>query len=181
MNRFSRRITTCLLASFILPTAMAGATGDLLVNDLGQPVPSEQLTGHWLLITFGYSHCPDVCPSTLHRVDSVLNRLGADGGRLVPYFVSVDPAHDNPAQLHRFLAHFSPRIRGLTGSPSALADARRTFGVPVRDAGAGFDHGVFLYLVAPDGRVVETLHPDVSADAMTQRIRSRMRASTLKP
>ena len=180
MSRFSRRIAACMLTALMSATAVASVNADLLVNDQGQPVSAAQLSGQWLLISFGYSQCPDVCPTTLHRVTSVLSRLGAEGRALVPYFVSVDPAHDNPAQLHRFLASFSPRIRGLTGSPSALADARRTFGVPVRGAGGGFDHGVFLYLVAPDGRVVETLHPDLSAEAMTQRIRQWMRASTVK-
>ena len=181
MMRTRSGLAAGVLACVMSTGAMAGAPNDLLVNDLGQTVPASQLGGRWLLITFGYSHCPDVCPTTLHRVTSVLHQLGDEGRGLDPYFVSVDPAHDSPAQLHRYLAHFSPRIRGLTGSPAALTDARRTFAVPLRDAGQGFDHGVFLYLVAPDGHVAETFHPDLAADAMAQRIRQRMRAHAVKP
>ncbi len=174
MRRSLGRLAGALLLLMLGLAAARADTHSLLRDDRDQPVAPSQLSGRWLLISFGYTHCPDVCPTTLHRISATLERLLQRGQRVPGYFVSVDPDHDSPAQLHRFLAGVSPQVHGLTGSPAALDDARRSFGVPTRRTGGGFDHGVFIYLVAPDGSVVDTFHPSTSVAVLTRRIAARL-------
>jgi protein SCO1/2 len=159
-----------------LTTGAAHGSADLLRDEKDRPVSAAQLTGRWLLVTFGYSRCPDICPTTLHTVSAALKDLNTGAARLEAYFVTVDPTHDTPSVLRRFLGGFSPHLHGLTGSAAALEDARRTFGVPVKTSGAGFDHGVFVYLVNPKGEVVDTFHPDIAPKALTRRLRARLTA-----
>ncbi len=151
----------CLTAAFILCCSAAARTApdSRLIDQYGHRVGAQELSGHWLLVYFGYAACPDICPTTLTKMTVVMNRLGSAGAAITPLFVSVDPERDTPARLRKFAAHFHPRLRALTGDRAALADAAQTFGVPWKSAGGGIDHGVMLYLAAPDGRVVRTFHP----------------------
>lgn len=158
--------------------AAAPGADERLIDQYGHPVSAADFSGHWLLIYFGYSTCPDVCPTSLTTLAAVLKLLGPEAAAVEPLFVSFDSAHDTPAVLEAYAAHFSPRLRALTGSEAAIADAARTFGVPWRSraGGTGFDHGMFLYLVSPDGRVVESFHPQLSAGEIGARVRTRMAA-----
>ena len=138
----------------------AVAADQRLIDQFGQRVSPAGLGGRWLLIYFGYIDCPDQCPASLTQMRLLLQQLGPAGDAIQPLFVSVDPVRDTPARLKNFAARFHPRLKALTGSEAAIADAARTFGVPVQGgANSGIEHGVFTYLVAPDGRVVAVLHP----------------------
>jgi protein SCO1/2 len=172
----SRRALLASLAS--LAAAARAAADERLIDQAGRPVPMDELRGRWLLVYFGYTACPDACPTALARISRALALLGPAGAGLVPVFVTVDPARDRPEVLRTYLAHFSPRIRGLTGSSGAVAEAARTFGVPVRarGGGVGFDHGVLIHLVAPNGRVLEAFHPELRAEEIAARLRVRLRA-----
>ncbi len=152
---------------------------DRLIDQDGQRVSPAQLDGHWLLVYFGYADCPDLCPASLMRMRQLLDRLGPAGNDLLPLFVSVNPRVDTPARLKRFVSQFHPRLRALTGSEAAIADAARTFGVPVkRVAGKNLiDHGLFTYLADPRGRVVAILHPTQPVDANLEQIRRAMGAA----
>lgn len=142
------------------PRPLPSGADDRLIDQDGRRVGPAEISGHWLLVYFGYSSCPDLCPTALMRQRQIIEGLGAAGSHIMPMFVSVDPGRDTPAKLKAFVANFHPRLRALTGSEAAILDAARTFGVPVRREGGGIDHGVFLYLAAPDGRVAAVLHPD---------------------
>lgn len=164
----------CLVIGIaVAPSGRAGETH--LIDQTGQAVTPAQLDGHWLLVYFGFSHCTDVCPATLTRMVAVLQQLGAAGEPLVPLFVSLDPRRDTPEVLRRYAAHFSPRLRALTGTPEAVADAARTFGVPWHQrADGGIDHGLFLYLVGPDGTLRAQFHPQMSVGEMAGRVRDAL-------
>lgn len=154
-----------LLANGAVPAAqshaVAAKSDERLIDQFGHRVSPTELEGHWLLIYFGYADCPDLCPASLTRMRQILDAFGRDGGKIQPLFVSVDPLRDTPARLKEFAARFHPRLRALTGSEAAIADAARTFGVPVSRAAKGsIDHGVMTYLAGPDGRVVAVLHPE---------------------
>jgi len=167
-----------LIAALVLSAVAWGSTDERLIDQFGHPVPPSELSGRWLLVYFGYSQCPDFCPMALTRMTEVLTQLGGDGKALLPIFVTLDPAHDTPLVLRRYAAHFSPRLRALTGTPAAVADAARTFGVPWKHStGGGLDHGVFMYLVAPDGTLAEQFHPQSSAAAIAQRVREDLRGA----
>jgi len=148
-----------------------------LIDQFGRPLDTRDLSGHWLLVYFGYSQCPSVCPAALMKLSATLTRLGPSAESILPLFVSLDPAHDSPATLRAFAGHFSPRLRALTGSPAAVSEAARTFGVAwQRRPGSPpvIDHGLFIYLVAPDGRVVQELHPEQSILEMADQIQARL-------
>jgi protein SCO1 len=166
---------TPLAATPASPPAVARAD-DRLIDQYGHRVSPAELNGHWLLVYFGYADCPDLCPASLLRMRQLLDGLGAAGSGVVPVFVSVNPAADTPARLKAFAAQFHPRLRALTGSATAIADAARTFGVPVKRVEGRnlIDHGVFTYLAAPDGRVVATLHPSQPLSANLDQIRRAM-------
>lgn len=92
-----------------------------LVNDTGQPVTAASYRGKVVMLYFGYTHCPDVCPLTLVHLHTVLQRLGKQADDVRILFVTVDPARDTPSVLHQYVTAFDPHIVGLTGSQGALA------------------------------------------------------------
>ena len=156
MSAWIRRLAVAFMV--FGPLVANAAPDSRLIDQFGHRIGAQELSGHWLLVYFGYTACPDICPTALTTMTAVVNRLDADGVKVTPLFVSVDPAHDSPARLREFAAHFHPRLRALTGDRAALADAAQSFGVPVKSSGGGIDHGVMIYLAAPDGRVVKTFH-----------------------
>jgi cytochrome oxidase Cu insertion factor (SCO1/SenC/PrrC family) len=129
-----------------------------LIDHTGKPVTDEDFAGKWQLVFFGFTHCPDVCPTTLATVAQVLEALGGDAGKVAPLFITVDPERDTPAGMAEYIGQFDRRIVGLTGSPEQLEVAARAFrvyynkveqeGVP---GGSGMDHSTFLYLMDPEG------------------------------
>jgi protein SCO1/2 len=94
-----------------------------LVDEHGEPFPSARFAGHWSLLFFGYTYCPDICPLTLVELAAMKRELAASASSLRAdyYLVSVDPRRDTPERLREYVAYFDPDFRGLTGSPDALA------------------------------------------------------------
>jgi protein SCO1 len=133
-----------------------------LTDQHGRPFSSTTLTGRPYAIFFGFTHCPDVCPTTLLEMSNVLKRLGADADRLSVVFVTVDPERDTPAKLREYLASFDPRIIGLTGSQEQIAAAAKAWDafynkVPEDDGSYTVAHSAYVYLMDRDNRVTGTL------------------------
>ena len=109
----------------------------LLVGPGGQAVSHEDFRGRWQLIAFGYTFCPDICPTTLVEMAAIMKALGEQAGKLQPLFISVDPERDKPEALKAYTEFFDPRIIGLSGSPALIARAARNIaGVGVTTAAA---------------------------------------------
>jgi len=124
----------------------------------GTTVTDETYRGKWLLVFFGYTFCPDICPTTLNEIAAALDRLGPDAAKLQPLFITVDPERDTPGVMGQFTAAFDARIVGLTGSPQQIAAVARKYGAysAIRNAGAGdkdylVDHSTYIYLMDPRG------------------------------
>ena len=113
----------------------------------------------WQLVFFGYTHCPDICPMTLHKTGLLLKELGSESARVTPVFISIDSGRDNPEALRNFLKQFEVRAVGLSGDPEALQTVANEFGVMVRRfqgktaLAYTLEHSSFLYLLDPRGRV----------------------------
>jgi protein SCO1/2 len=126
----------------------------VLPDDEGRIFDLAKHRDRIVLVYFGYTHCPDVCPATLNLLDAISERLGADRRRVEEVFVTLDPGRDRAEFLRAYLSHFNPVPIGLTGSPEAVAAAAGAWGVTWRRARGGvfIDHTSFVNLVAPDGR-----------------------------
>ena len=112
-----------------------------LVNHLGETVTDADFRGRFLLIFFGYTYCPDVCPTTLTAITDALDLLGPEGGKVTAAFVSVDPVRDRPEYLAEYLAYFHPRLVGLTGSTAQVAVAAEAYRVYFAKDGQGVGAG----------------------------------------
>jgi len=152
-----------------------------LIDGAGHTVTDRDLRGRYTLIYFGYTFCPDVCPTTLNEVAAALDKLGPQADRLNAVFITVDPQRDTPAVVHDYTAAFSPRILGLTGTPQQIADVAREYRVyyaPHRTGeGAGdytVDHSSILYLMDPQGRFVAPIRTDESGAAMAADLAKKM-------
>jgi cytochrome oxidase Cu insertion factor (SCO1/SenC/PrrC family) len=168
-------IATAVSLSLAQPTP--GAEETRLIDQYGQPLDARALAGHWLLVYFGYANCPDVCPTALTKMTAVLYGLGPAADSILPLFVTLDPDHDSTSKLREFAAHFYPRLRALTGSPAAIADAAQSFGVPWnrRSQSSNYiDHGMWMYLANPNGQVVQVLHPHQPVSELVGQIQSRL-------
>jgi protein SCO1/2 len=144
-----------------VPMTQASAVGGpfRLVDQDGAEVSEAALKGKPSLVFFGFTHCPDVCPTTLFDVSEVYKALGRDGDKLKAFFVSVDPERDTPAILKEYLSSFDPRLRGLTGDPAAVAAMEKAYRVyskkvPLDGGGYTMDHTALVYLMDKDGRFV---------------------------
>ena len=128
----------------------------------GRPFGSDRLRGKPFAIFFGFTRCPDVCPTTLSRMARLRAQLGADGGRFNIVFVSVDPESDTPEQIGRYLTLFDTPIVGLTGTPQQLDAVKRAYAVyaqrvPLEGGGYTMDHTASVFLMGRSGEFVTTL------------------------
>lgn len=148
-----------------LPVLRLG--GDFTLTDSrARPFTLASQRGRLVLLSFGFTHCPDVCPLTLARYRALLAELGPDAARLQPLMVSVDPARDTPAVLDRYVRYFDARILGLTGAPEAVAVVQRQYGViAMPEAGGRVAHSDYLYLIDDLGRL-RRLHDQQATVAM---------------
>jgi protein SCO1 len=129
-----------------------------LMNDRGEAVTEATLKGKPTLIFFGFTHCPDVCPTALFEMSERMKALGSDADRLNHVFVSVDPGRDGPEQLALYLQSFDPRIRGLTGTEEQIAGIIKAYKVyarrvPLEGGGYTMDHTASIYGADAQGRV----------------------------
>jgi protein SCO1/2 len=134
----------------------------LLQDPNGRSVTSEDFRGRFQLIAFGYTYCPDICPTTLVEMAAILKQLGDQAARLQPIFITIDPERDSGEVLKTYTAFFDPRILGLTGSPALVRRAADNFRIryakvvtPGADpAHYAVDHSAGMILLGPDGEVV---------------------------
>ena len=138
-------------------TAAIGGPFELVDQD-GRPVSDQDLKGHPFLVFFGFTHCPDVCPTTLFEVSEVLRALGPDADKVNALFVTVDPERDTPDKLKDYLASFDPHLRALTGQSPAIEAIAKAYRVYVKkvpqENGYTMDHTAIVYLMDKDGRFV---------------------------
>ena len=141
----------------------------------GEIVTDRDFRDKWLLVYFGYTHCPDICPTTLADVVQTIDLLGAAGAVVQPLFITIDPERDTPDVMDAYVKALDPRIIGLTGSSAEIAAAARSFKVHYtraqsksRDArDYQMEHSSFVYVVGPDGRYI-TLFAPLSGQAPDQ-------------
>jgi protein SCO1/2 len=159
------------------PLAGAAIGGDFaLTGSKGQTVRWADFAGKYRVVYFGYTFCPDVCPTDMSRVAQGLKALKASdpakAGKIVPIFISIDPERDTQAVVGEFAAAFSPDIIGLTGTPEQIAAAAKAFkvfyekGEPQPGGGYLVDHSNVVYLFGPDGAPIATLPTDQGGDAV---------------
>jgi protein SCO1/2 len=141
-------------------TAPAAIGGPFQLTDqAGQTVTEKNLQGKPTLIFFGFTHCPDVCPTSLFEISEVLRAMGGDADRVNAYFISVDPERDTAAAMKDYLSSFDPHLKGLTGGPEAVAKVISGFRVyakkvPLKDGDYTMDHTALIYLMDRDGKFV---------------------------
>jgi protein SCO1 len=140
-----------------------------LIDGDGKPVTDQTWHGKYMLVYFGYTFCPDVCPTTLTNLSDALDKLGAKADRIQPLFITVDPKRDTPDVVKQYAAAFGPRIIGLTGSAEQIATAAKEYRVYYAEHRTGpgpddysMDHSSVLYLMGPDGRFIAPLRADQS-------------------
>lgn len=158
-------------------------TGEFsLIDHRGLSVTDEDFRGSWLLIFFGYTHCPDVCPTTLGTVGIIMDELGADADAVQPLFISIDPARDTPEIMADYVGSFHPRMIGLTGSEEQVAAAAKSHrayyakvplykGDEVRTDDYAMDHSALLYLMDPEGVYAAAFSPTDTVDKIVRDIR----------
>ena len=144
-------------APIAMPSAVGGAFK--LVDQNAKPITDQDLKGHPFLVFFGFTHCPDVCPTTLFEVSEILRALGPDGKDARALFVTVDPERDTPQVLKDYLASFDPRVIGVTGDAEAVTAMIKSYRVyakkvPTDGGGYTMDHTAIVYLMGKDGRFV---------------------------
>jgi protein SCO1 len=137
----------------------------------GKTVTDQDFRGKYMLVYFGYTFCPDVCPTTLNAVADAMDKLGPKAARLAPLFITVDPKRDTPDVVKQYAAAFGPRIDGLTGTPDQIAKVAKEYRVYYAEHRTGpgpndytMDHSSILYLMGPDGRFVAPIRADQSGD-----------------
>jgi protein SCO1 len=141
-------------------TAPAAIGGPFQLTDqTGQTVTEKSMEGRPSLVFFGFTHCPDVCPTTLFEMSEVLKAMGKDGDRVNAYYISVDPERDTQAAMKEYLSSFDPRLKGLTGSSEAIAKVLSEYRVyakkvPLKDGDYTMDHTALIYLMDRDGKFV---------------------------
>lgn len=144
-------------APIAMPSAVGGPFN--LVDQNNKPITDQDMKGHPFLVFFGFTHCPDVCPTTLFEVSEILRAAGPAAKDARALFITVDPERDTPQVLKDYLGSFDPRVVGVTGDSEAIAaviKAYRVYAKKVPTDGGGYtmDHTAIVYLMGKDGRFV---------------------------
>ncbi len=171
-----------LLRSLIEPPARSGVAqvgGPFqLINHLGQPVSEADFKGRHMLVYFGYTFCPDVCPIELQTMSEALDQLGEAAQSVKPILITIDPERDTPEVLAAYREHFHPSLVALTGTVEQVRQAAKAFRVYYArtDDSADYfmDHSSFVYLMDPQGRYLTHFRPATSPEEMAKRIRAAL-------
>jgi protein SCO1/2 len=142
-----------------------------LTDQDGKTRSDSEFRGKYMLVFFGYTFCPDVCPTTLAVMAAALDKMGSRADRIVPIFISVDPARDKPEVLKAYLSAFGPRFIGLTGTDEEIAAAAKAYRVYVqahKDEGENYtvDHSGVVYLMDKSGAFLANYSLDASPDKL---------------
>ena len=161
-------------------TALVGGPFQLVDQD-GRPVDEKILNGKWSAVFFGFTYCPDVCPTTMQALGAAKRQLGPKGDKLQVVFITVDPERDTPAQLKTYLSNdvFPKGTIGLTGSPEQVAAAAKAYRVYYKKNGEGegylVDHSTAAYLMNPKGRFDRVLPFGIGPEEIARQISEAMR------
>lgn len=147
------------------PQGAEGSTligGDFtLLDGTGKEVHASDFRGKYMLVYFGFTHCPDICPTTLLVMKNALDKLGTKQKDIIPVFISLDPERDTPARVQQYITNFGDTLVGLTGSPAQVKQAANAYRVyynkvEQKDSASGYliDHSGFIYLMDTKGRYV---------------------------
>jgi protein SCO1/2 len=140
-----------------------------LVDQNGEPITEQAFRGHPTALFFGFTHCPDICPTALYELNGWMEKLGPDGEKLAAYFVTVDPERDTAGELKVYITAISDRIVGITGDPAAVAAMLKDYHVysrkvPLEDGDYTMDHTASIFLLDSGGRLVGTIGHDEDPD-----------------
>lgn len=185
-----------LLAGFVILAAGAflspvlrdsprGAAGTLLaraiggpfrlVDQDGRPVTDADLKGKWLLVYFGYTRCPDACPTALNDIAIALDELGPKRNAVRPVFITVDPERDTPEVMKAYVESFDAPILAVTGTPAQVAEAAKSYRVyyakhPEPGGDYSMDHSSVIYVMDPDGRFTASFTPESTPEQIAERL-----------
>lgn len=160
------------------PRPLPGAT---LVTGKGETVLANAASEQWRLLFFGFTHCPDICPTTLERLARVRGGSDSLSKKLRLEFVTVDPARDTPQAMEQYATYFDPAIRSLTGEPEAIQQFAEGAGiaflkVPLDGGGYTMDHSAALVLINPQGRIAGYILPPWDVDTLRQDLETVVRS-----
>jgi len=151
-----------------------------LTDQAGRTVTDATYRGRVMLVYFGYTYCPDVCPTTLNQMMHAYNDLGPEQrDQIAPIFVTVDPERDTVSQMSAYVASFSPALIGLTGTPEQVAAAERGYHVFARKSGSGesytMDHSSIIYLMSKEGRFLRHFDGDAKEQEIADGLRQALK------
>ena len=155
-----------------------------LTDTTGAAVTDATYRGRWMLVYFGYTYCPDVCPTELQTISAALDRLGPAGKAIVPILITIDPERDTPAALAEYVKLFDERLVGLSGSKEQVAAAAKSYRVyyaktTPKDASSYLmDHSSFIYLIGPDGRFRALFRHGVGTQELADALKTRLLAGS---
>lgn len=186
-------VALIMSAPGLLPTSgIIGTTGQArvggpfeLVKHTGETVTDKDFRGRYMLIYFGFTYCPDICPSSLQLMTTALEDLDEPTlAKVTPVFITVDPERDTTELMADYVSNFHPKMIGLTGSPEQIADAIKAYRVFAQKQKTGdgpdeytMDHSSFYYLVGPDGRFVTHFNHGVAPTKLTEQLKRRLASS----
>jgi protein SCO1/2 len=161
-------------------TAAIGGSFTLVATN-GETVNDHTYRGKWLLIYFGYTYCPDACPTALNSISVALEKLGSQASDLQPLFITVDPERDTRETMAKYLTSFDSRILGLTGTKGQIDDVIEKYRLYVsrkkaEHSGDNYliSHSSYIYLMDPQGRFVNVIHGEEVGDEIAARFRKEM-------
>jgi cytochrome oxidase Cu insertion factor (SCO1/SenC/PrrC family) len=170
----------------VVSTGTTLVGGDFTLTDqAGRKRSSTEFRGRYMLVYFGFTMCPDVCPTTLAVMADALDKMGDAGKRIVPIFITIDPERDTPKVLAPYVKAFGENFIGFTGSVAEITAAKKLYRVygekkPLDESkglagGYGFDHSSVLYLMGPDGKIVSYYDELIPAAKLEQELRAKVK------
>lgn len=147
----------------------------------GKPVTDKDFRGKYMLVYFGYTFCPDVCPTTLNAVADAMDKLGPAASQVQPLFITVDPKRDTATVVKQYAAAFGPSIEGLTGTPDEIASVAKEYRVYYAEHRTGpgpndysMDHSSVLYFMSPNGGFIAPIRADQSGEEIAANLKKLM-------